>query len=681
MKTKTTILALLLAACALHSNAQPAFDSSGDSQLNGAYYFRQVLYFVSDEEGDLGEAMNVQGVITFNGAGSYTITNASLLDTSSASYPTPQTFTNASGTYVISASGEGYISGVNPDFTSDQIIGLVSHATSSSPGIFIGSTTETGNGYNDLFIAAPIGSTPATNATLNGSYSVAYFDPTYTSSSGIAGGDALFTMNANGSGSAGTINVTGYVGDSSTAATQTLSNVTYTFSNGAAQINFGGSTTNLIGGTELLYVSPDGNFIFGGSYNYFDMFVGVRGATSNPTNYDGLYYQAGLDLDNGTISEGASLLDSYFGSLQAFTQNIVGDQRLNSLLEYGGSSDFSYYDSYTLNGNGTSSDSLYGQDYVSSSDGSIRIGYGLGPYLGLNVALMAPSFSGSGVYLSPVGVVNAASSAPFTAFLSPGEFLTLYGSGLASTTTSASVPFPNNLGGVQVLINQVAAPIYYVSPTQISVVVPYVTTPESVAEIQVINNGANSNIVTNFTGSTSAGVFTNNPVGGIGYAAAERPDGSVISDSNPALVGETEALYLAGMGAVSPGVSDGTAAPSSPLSYTTATPQIYLYDSAGNTGTPTVTFSGLAPGFAGLYQINFTIPTGLVAGDASIEVYSGVDSDTLEALFPLSASSASARVTPSNQRPHVRRHRLVPADKLHLSGRPALSLPQRSAAH
>ena len=94
-----------------------------------------------------------------------------------------------------------------------------------------------------------------------------------------------------------------------------------------------------------------------------------------------------------------------------------------------------------------------------------------------------PSFSGSGVYLSPVGVVNAASSAPFTAQVAPGEFLTLYGSGLAPTTASASLPFPKLFNGVQVLINSLAAPIYYVSPTQISVVVPYLRSPNSVAQI------------------------------------------------------------------------------------------------------------------------------------------------------------------------------------------------------
>jgi len=648
MKTKTILLVLLLlTVCVWRSTAQPAFDSSGDAKLNGAYYFRQVFYF-----SQTGDAINMQGTITFDGNGGYTVTNASLLDTASNS-ATPQTFSNETGSYVVGANGEGFIAAVNPNFPNDQIVGLVSQG-----GVFIGSSTETSNLYNDLFIAAPVGST-ATNATLNGAYTVAYFDPTFP-------GDALFTMTANGSGNIGNINVTGYVTTTadptaSTASTETLSGVTYAFSNGAAQINFGGTVgSTLIAGTDLLYISPDGNFIFGGSYNGFDMFVGVRAAATSPSNLDGLYYQAGLDLIE---QSSGSLLDSYYGSLQSFSQNVIGHQRVSSLQEYGGSSDFTYYDFLTPGANSdgsTLSDFTFGQDYAISSDGTIRIGYGIGPGLGINVAFEAPAFNGSGVYLSPVGVVNAASSAPFTAFVSPGEFLTLYGSGLAPTTNSASVPFPSKLSGVQVLINEVPAPIYYVSPTQISVIVPYITS-QAVAQIQVINNGVNSNIVTAFTGETSVGAFTNNPEGGIGIAAAERPDFSIVSENNPAQPGETIAVYVAGMGAVSPAVGDGTAAPSATLSNTTSTPQVYLTDPSGNFAQATVAFSGLAPGFAGLYQINFAIPTGLTSGDASLEIDSGVDSDSLEAILPLSGTAA-ARPNAKTPRPHLRRHRLASSE-------------------
>jgi uncharacterized protein (TIGR03437 family) len=667
MKTKTTLLvALILCACAWKASAQATFDSSGDSQLNGSYYMRQVFYFVSDDQGDLGEAMNLQGEISFNGSGAYTFTGT-LLDSASGS-STPVAVNGATGTYSVSASGEAIISAVNPDFSGDQIIGLVSR------NVFIGSTTETGNGYNDLFIAAPIGSI-ATNATLNGSYSAAYFDPTFP-------GDALFTMTANGSGNIGTVNVTGYTGTNSSASTESLTGVTYSFTNGGAQINFGGSSSSLIFGSEVLYITPDGNFIFGGSANGFDMFAGVRAATSNPSNYNALYYQAGLDMDESLVSsDDVQLLDSYFGSFNAFNNTtypdtIIGHQRVNSLLEYGGSSDFTYYDSYALNGDGTSDDSTFGQDYVSTSDGSIRIGYGVGPYLALNIAFQGgPVVSApSGVYLSPVGVGNAASSAPFTAFISPGEFLTLVGTNIGpATPAEASLPFPKTLSNVQVLINDVQAPVYYVSSNQINVVVPYITTPESIAQIQVSYNGANSNVVTVFTGMTSAGVFTE-PVGGISDAAALHPDYSLIDEASPAQINETVAVYLAGMGAVSNQPADGTAAPSSTLSNTSATPSIYLYDSAGNVGTPTITFSGLAPGFAGLYQINFTIPTGLVEGDASLEVV-GPDSDTLEALLPLSSSTFAVRA--KSGQPRLRRHRL-PAGKAHFSSHANSALPLHS---
>jgi uncharacterized protein (TIGR03437 family) len=90
------------------------------------------------------------------------------------------------------------------------------------------------------------------------------------------------------------------------------------------------------------------------------------------------------------------------------------------------------------------------------------------------------------------------------------------------------------------------------------------------------------------------------------------------------------------MGAVSPAVTDGRAAPSSPPSTTTASPLIYLLDTSGHYLQATVMFSGLAPEFAGLYQINFTIPTGLVSGKASLEII-GPDSDSFEALLPVTA--------------------------------------------
>jgi uncharacterized protein (TIGR03437 family) len=61
------------------------------------------------------------------------------------------------------------------------------------------------------------------------------------------------------------------------------------------------------------------------------------------------------------------------------------------------------------------------------------------------------------------------------------------------------------------------------------------------------------------------------------------------------------------MGAVTPTVPDGTAGKSNPLSYAIS-PTVYIGGQAA-----TVVYSGLAPGFPGLYQMNVTIPTNLTS--------------------------------------------------------------------
>src|SRR5205823_5886621 len=136
--------------------------------------------------------------------------------------------------------------------------------------------------------------------------------------------------------------------------------------------------------------------------------------------------------------------------------------------------------------------------------GAVRIGSGIGPNLGLSVAVAAPTLTGSGVFLNPQGVVNAGNWAPFTASIAPGELVALVGTGLApdGLPVSNTIPFPKSVGPVQVTINGIAAPIYFAAPTLIAAIVPYGITG-SIAQIQVINNGTPSNTVTAFVGLTA----------------------------------------------------------------------------------------------------------------------------------------------------------------------------------
>jgi uncharacterized protein (TIGR03437 family) len=618
MFTKAPLFVLLLTSLAWQAKPQ-SFDTSGNGLLTGAFNFRQVVYVQSgDSAGDLSDTAAVYGTMTFDGQGNYTL-NASVVDFNNGSGSN-----TTSGTYAISASGLGFIS--SPFSTGDFIFGLVSN------GIFVGSSTENQNGYNDLFIAAQAAQPAPTNGSFNGAYWVVDADPT-----GFL--DALFQLNPDGLGNLNTVNVSGYLagtGSATTLVTQTITGASYAFSNGAATLAFGGTATSstLITGSPTMYISADGNFIFGGAPNGFDMFVGVRTTAGGQLNYGGLYYQAGFDQDESQLATGVSLLDAYYGSMNVNPGVILGHQRQLSLLTARNPFNFTYYDPYALQPDGSYDDAYLSQHFVVGAGGAVRVGFGTGPFLGLNVALQAPGFSGSGVFLNPAGVVNAASSIPFTEGVSPGEMITLYGTGLAPSVMQAStIPLPNVLNGVQVLVNNRQAPLVYVSPSQISAVVPF-ETESTGAQIQVLSNGASSSTVSAFVNLTTPGVFTN-PSGGIGYAKVLHSDNiTSVTPSSPAQIGEEIAVYLSGMGTVTPVNPDGAAGPS-----TSQTDNTIFAAISGTSAT--VNFSGLAPGFVGLYQVNVTVPAGVPSGVNFID-FSGPDSYNSEATIAIGTPTPTA---------------------------------------
>jgi uncharacterized protein (TIGR03437 family) len=612
----------------------PAWDSSGNSQLKGSYYFRQVLYG--------SDASALYGGINFDGNGKWTISGGQLCSTAnSCTNGQPASF-SASGTYTIAASGFGFLT--SPADSTQRVYVMVSN------GIAIGSATENSSKYEDMFVAAPVANPQPTVSSLQGTYQLTYFRPDF-SVGPSADVDALVKMSSDG---AGAINASmnGYNGGGGTG-TQISNNLKYVYSGGAANITFPNSSTAsfIYGENEYLYMSPDGNFVFGGSPTDFDMFVGVKTNGANPSNFSGMFYQAGLDDDN---SDGSGYLDSWYGAFSVLSGgNIVSHQR----FAFGGTiaSGNTYADTYGSFQSGGYTNTDTGVQYVFSQNGAIRIGLGQFPVMGINVAVQAPTLNQSGVFLNPQGITNSASNAPFTAGISNGELLTLYGSNLAQSTAVAStLPFPTSLGGVQVLINGYNAPIYYVSPKQISVIVPFENT-FSVAQIQVTNGAGASNIVTLPVYQTTPGVYTIDSSfggvgpGGLGFAAAEHGDYSVVSKSNPAHPGETIALYVTGLGNVNPPNPDGAAGPANPASVPT---NQFTIDVNGTTS-PAPAFVGLAPGLAGLYQINFQIPSGLAAGTYLLGIQAS-DSYTDEAEIPVGTASGSASVV---ARPAIRMHR------------------------
>jgi len=626
-------LSLLLSALLLPAFAQNAWDNSGNSMLNGTYYFRQIVYVLSANTGNLTDALAFYGNINFNGAGSYTTSNTQLIDLAqgTVSAPTP------SGTYSVAASGQAFFT--NPVVPKDTISAMVSQG-----GILVGSATENAALYNDLFIAAPLVQPFLTASSFRGSYTMAFLDE---SNQGVGG---LATFSPDGSSSLGTVAINAYVeGNGSSKVVQNLTGVTYIFSSGAAKVTFPARTNAVLSDPRnptqyYLYFSPDGNFFFGGAQFNADMIVGVRTGTSTPA-LNGLFYEAGFD-DNP---------ESFFGSFSANSGTIVGHQRLLNFFNSSSASlSYTYNDAYNLGTTGAYNNGV--TNYVVGAN-NIRIGSGIGPNLSISVALPAPSLdatkiSSSGVFLNPTGIVNAGSSAPFTAGIAPGELLTLYGSNLAAgPQVASSIPFPPTLNNVQVMINGIAAPIYYVTPGQLSAIVPYAVT-SGIAQVQVINNGKASNFVTMQTAKTAPGVLTQSQ-NGLGYGDVIHADGTLVNAGNPAKPGETVSVFLTGLGAVNPTISDGAAGPTTNYSLATNTITAFVGGVQAQVG-----YAGLAPTFAGLYQLNITIPaTGVTAGDNYLDV-SGPDAYTSESVIAV-AGSASAEPqlqTMMRRRPAGERH-------------------------
>src|SRR5579883_791818 len=653
-----------------------SWDSSGDGLLKGTYYFRHVVWFPGDQYGDLGDALTAYNTITFDGSGHYTITNATVYD----AYQNASGSFSINGTYTIAASGYGFMDSPLTQYiaqvlgvtlsTPEQIYGLVSN------GIFMGAATENTNFYNDLLIAAPVSG--ATASSFSGSYAIVGLDaPGLGTTEGVAYTlDYAILGTADGNGNFNVSKAVGYIGANGGSATQnSIGDAKYIFQNGAGNINFNNNLNNvgvtaLVAGQHYLYISPDGNFVFGGEPYGWDFFVGVK--TGSSTQYNGLYYQAGLDVFLAAPSAQylVGYQDSYFS---AFKANSVAQQRVNSqgvtdsngnVIPY----DFTFTDSVQLTGN-QGDDGV--QHYYYSANGQYRVGLGYFPGLGISAAIAGPTFTGAGLSLDPTGLVNTGSNIPFTSRIAPGELLTIYGmqgSTLANgAQESASLTLSTTLDNTQITVNGVQAPVLAVNECGpypcVTFVVPYQTASPGIADIQLINQGKMSNTISAFVGYTAPGPFLLPQLGkgsdNMYYAAAIHANGQVVSPSNPAQVGETIAVFLTGIGAVTPTVNNGAPGPTNPTAGPINTISVYLSSTSASGASglqATTSYVGLAPAeVAGLAQINFTIPSGITSGDNVLEIV-GPDSDSFTALIPVGSAAVTSTLRPQLETGHHSRH-------------------------
>ncbi len=213
--------------------------------------------------------------------------------------------------------------------------------------------------------------------------------------------------------------------------------------------------------------------------------------------------------------------------------------------------------------------------------------------------------------ISAGGVVNAASYAGGA--LAPGAIVSLFGLGLTSGWgAAAALPLPRRLGGdTRVTVGGVEAPLFYASPSQINFQIPFEvsTATATITATRSCDGGQQSVSVPLAQAQPGIFTFTGDPRGPA--AAVHAVSGALVSAADPAARGEWISLYATGLGAVTPSVASGAPPPDGMLAATLTMPVVTVGGARAE-----VSFSGLAPGFAGLYQVNFRIPAEVAAGAA-----------------------------------------------------------------
>ena len=229
---------------------------------------------------------------------------------------------------------------------------------------------------------------------------------------------------------------------------------------------------------------------------------------------------------------------------------------------------------------------------------------------------------------SIAAVTNAASFVRGVAV--PGSIASLFGTNLTNASginLAGSLPLPPSFQNVSVLVNDQPAPIFAVDNVngqqQINIQVPWEIAGKSSARFQVQNNGVAGPSLTVAVAAAQPGIFTY----GQGFGAILHANFQPADIAHPAKAGETVLIYATGLGAVSSHPASG--APATGAASTSATATVTI----GSANAP-VSYSGLSPGFVGLYQVNAKVPSGLKSGNQPVIVsISGAGSNS--ALLPV----------------------------------------------
>ncbi len=250
------------------------------------------------------------------------------------------------------------------------------------------------------------------------------------------------------------------------------------------------------------------------------------------------------------------------------------------------------------------------------------------------------------------GVINAASFAK-NQVVTPGSLVSIFGTNLASSTTSAAaIPLPTSLAGVSVKFNGIDAPLIFVAPGQINAQLPWEVlggSQNGAATVVVTTPGGTSAPKTLNIGPFSPGIFSISF--GVGQAIAINLDGTLAAragsvpglTTHPAKPGDVVIILGTGLGTVTPSIATGTSpAASDNLLRTAATTPTVLFGGQASTN---VIFAGLSPQFVGVNQINAQIPANAPGGDSvSVQLSEGGITSTPAVTMAIAGATPAVQV-------------------------------------
>jgi uncharacterized protein (TIGR03437 family) len=381
-------------------------------------------------------------------------------------------------------------------------------------------------------------------------------------------------------------------------------------------------------------------FTLGGTYTVLHAFGGSDGHEPQAALIqatDGTFYGTtalGGSAGSGTVfqltaSGALTTLHSFAGTdgkdpVGALAQGADGN--LYGTTDTGGTAGYGTVFTLTPGGQFTRLHSFGGTDGQNPAAGLIEDP--AGRFIGVTSAggstndgvVYAVTYSASAPAINSEGVVPVYGTVPT---IQPGEWVSIYGSNLATQSAIWNNNFPTSLGGTTVTIGGVPAYLWYVNSSQINLQVPDDLSAGSKSVVVTTGAGSASSAVTIAAQAPSFSLLDAKHVAGI----ILRSDGSgaygggtydIVGPTGESLgyktvaatAGDTVELFGVGFGATNPHVPAGQA-------YSGAAPTISPVTVYINGTAITPSFAGMAS--AGLYQLNFEIPAGLPTGDVSVQ--------------------------------------------------------------